>query len=178
MAVGAINVFVDDAVSGRLPAVCARTGSPAESVERIDERIGGPSPLVWLLLVLGPLGIVLIVLAYAVSRRETLTVRLPVSAAAWQRELALRKVELGAWVVFAAAFVAAFVELAGVRAGWFVLAPVALVVALVVHGVSAWRQPRASIDVSRRWVTIANVDDRFVAALRAQPAAERSPDVR
>ncbi len=57
-----VTVFVDDAVRGRFPPVCAYTGAETRRLARVDARVGGPSGWVWLLLLGGPPGWALLVL--------------------------------------------------------------------------------------------------------------------
>jgi hypothetical protein len=172
----AVNVFVDDAIRGDLPRVCAKTGEPTDLVIRIRQPVrGGLPPVAWLLLILGPLGIVgLFVLALAWPGAEYLTVRVPETEASFQNERQLerwRLVALGAGV---------FVPLLGILgvgmfpllwlgcgAGFFLVAG-ALTWML-------WRQSiSVSIDVSRRWVTLAGVHPAFAAAVERQEAAAAS----
>ena len=65
-------MFVDDAVLGRFPPVCAKTGAPADGWLSVTETVGRSggvaTPWLLLLLVLGPLGwVALLVIALAGS---------------------------------------------------------------------------------------------------------------
>src|SRR4029450_2433849 len=55
-----VRVFVDDAVLGRLPDVCAKSGAPADGWLTVTETVGRSggiaTPWLLLLLILGPLG--------------------------------------------------------------------------------------------------------------------------
>jgi len=53
-----VTVFVDDAVEGTLPAVCARDGVPTDSSLRRHDDVGDRAGLgvAWLLLLAGPIG--------------------------------------------------------------------------------------------------------------------------
>jgi len=80
---GWVTVFVDDAVLGRFPPVCAATGRPSDgrlTVRHEVARSGRVSaPVLLLLLVVGPVGwIVLLFLALASpDRSEQLAVQVP-----------------------------------------------------------------------------------------------------
>ena len=52
----AVSVFVDDAIRGDLPLICAKTGEPADIVVRMRQPVGGMPRIVWLLVVLGAVG--------------------------------------------------------------------------------------------------------------------------
>ena len=57
----AVRVFVDDAVQGRFPRVCARTGRPSDGWLSIDAVVGrsrsmSTTAIVLLILFGGPLG--------------------------------------------------------------------------------------------------------------------------
>ncbi len=94
----AVSVFVDDAIRGDLPLVCAKTGEPADLVIRMRQPVGGGlPPAAWLLLLLGPMGIVaLVVLAVAWPGQEHLTVRVPEAEASFERERQLERWRLAA----------------------------------------------------------------------------------
>ena len=171
----AVSVFVDDAIRGHLPLVCAKTGEPADLVIRMRQPVGrGLSPMVWLLLLLGPLGIVaLVVLAVAWPGQEQLTVRIPETEASFQRERQLerwRLVTLGAGVAlpfFGVFGVGMFPVL------WLVLSVASFLAAGALTWV-LWRQSIAvSIDVTRRWVTLTNVHPAFAEAVQLQEAGGR-----
>ena len=171
----AVRVFVDDAILGNLPLVCAKTGEPADFLITIRKTVGGGVPVwVWFLLFLGPLGIVALLLAAAFAPgQEYLTVRVPETEASLQGERQLerwRLVALGAGVVFPflGVFGVGMFPLLWLGAGvGFFLAAGALTVML-------WRQSvGVSIDVSRRWVTFANVHPAFVAAVQRQESLGR-----
>ena len=113
----AVSVFVDDAIRGRLPLVCAKTGVPTDLVIRMQHRVGGGRSVgtLVLLLLLGPLGLVILVVLSIVSPGpEYLTVRVPQSSAAYQRERRLERFRLAALVLGPA-----FLAFAVVRVGMF-----------------------------------------------------------
>jgi hypothetical protein len=72
-----VAIFVDDAVLGRLPMVCVRTGAPADGLHRIHQRIGGQPGWALLLVLLGPIGWIVLIALAVTSRSRELMVRLP-----------------------------------------------------------------------------------------------------
>ena len=168
-------MFVDDAILGNLPLVCAKTGEPADFMVGMRRTVGGGIPgWVWFLFFLGPLGFVgLLVAALLAPGTEYLTVRVPESQASFQRERQLerwRLAALGAGVVipvYLALWHAMFPLL------WLVLTVAAFLAAGALTWV-LWRQSiRVSIDVTRRWVTFANVHPAFAEAVQLQQAGGR-----
>jgi hypothetical protein len=160
-----VEVFVDDAVRGRFPSVCAKTGEPAVGVQRIVQQFGGLGAA-WLLVFLGPLGWLLLVLIALFHRGEVLTVRVPMSRAASAVERDLRRARLGAWVVAASAFTSGYVRLGPVPVPiWMGMAVAAALVAVVIHVVLPFRQVGVHLDASRRWVTLSGVHPDFVTAV-------------
>jgi hypothetical protein len=186
-----VRVFVDDAVQGRLPAVCAKTGQPCDGWLTLTSTVAryGGIGTAWLLLLLliGPIGwAMLLVIALLGPGRgeERLTVELPWSTAAQQRVQALRR---QTWL---AGSVTALVSAGLVAYGWLggatgpptgrtvvVLAAVGIGGGIVASLVAGWRAARATVgvelDASRRWVTLRLVHPAFAAAVRAQQARDR-----
>ena len=171
----AVSVFVDDAIRGDLPRVCAKTGEPADLVIRMRQPVGGGIPAwVWLLLFLGPLGVFALLLAalFAPSA-EYLTVRIPETESSFQRERQLERWRLAA---LGAGVTLPFVGVFGV--GMF---PLLWLVSSVASFLAAaaltwflWRQSiSVGIDVTRRWVTLTNVHPAFVEAVDRQEALGR-----
>lgn len=81
-----VTVFVDDAVLGRLPPICVKSGLPTDDTLTLRARVGDASRLgvAWLLVLAGPLGwLGLAILAATRRPSETLTVELPLSEAAY-----------------------------------------------------------------------------------------------
>jgi hypothetical protein len=163
-----VEVFVDDAVRGRFPSVCAKTGEPAVGVQRIVSHFGGLG-LAWLLVLLGPFGWLLLLLIALSHRREVLTVRIPMSRAACDAERDLIRARLLAWLVAAGAFFSGYARLLAVAVPvpiWMGLAVAAACVAVVLHVVLQFRQVGVRLDASRRWVTLSGVHPDFVTAVR------------
>ncbi|HEX6420483.1 MAG TPA: hypothetical protein VFZ77_18425 [Acidimicrobiales bacterium] len=191
---GTVTVFVDDAVLGRFPQVCAATGRPSDgwlTVRHEIARSGRVStPILLLLLVIGPVGwAVLLFLALATpDRSEELTVQVPWTGDTQQEVERLRGHRTTAWVLAAAGAVASLVlvaDAAGVAAPTMAIrvVQVALLVAIAVAVIAAldarWRLGRLAVavdlDASRRWVTLSNVHPAFVEAVRRDQAARRQP---
>jgi hypothetical protein len=169
-----VEVFVDDAVRGRLPAVCAATGAPADGRLRIDQVTGGLAAA-WLLIFLGPLGWIVLVVLAVTSRREVLRVRLPWSEVAADRERRLvrtRLVSICSAIGFALLLVLRWVPLLDP------LWAIAVVAGGVATVVSQFRLSRQTVhihlDASRRWVTLTNVHPTFAKAVEHQSAATAS----
>ncbi len=161
----AVSVFVDDAIRGTLPLVCAKTGDTADIVVRMRQPVGGMPKVLWLAALFPPVGFVGVFLLALLWPGEQLTVRIPQTDASFERERhmqRLRLAALGAGVV---------VPLAGVMSvGMFLGLWLALGVAFfVVAGalsIMLWRETiGVSIDVTRRWVTLTNVHPDFVEAV-------------
>jgi hypothetical protein len=166
--VTAVRVFVDDAIRGDLPMVCAKSGEPAGLKVRMRQPVGGGIPgVVWLLFFLGPLGIVgLLVAALFSPATEYLTVRIPETEASFARERNMERWRLAA--LGAGAFVLVYGAL---RPGmfpvmWLVLSAACFLAAGALTWM-LWRQSiGVSIDVTRRWVTLSNVHPRFAAGVQ------------
>jgi hypothetical protein len=161
-----VEVFVDDAVRGNLPPVCAKSGVPAEGYLRIEQAQGGVGAG-WLLIFLGPIGWVALLFWLAMSRRSVLRVRLPYSDDAISRESHYRHVRT-MYVIIAVG--ALMLLLPAVRA--FLPPPVSVVFALIalvvagIYQVLAWRASvGVELDASHRWITLSGVHPAFVAAV-------------
>jgi hypothetical protein len=168
------TVFVDDAVLGALPPVCAKTGRVTEDrlVETVHVKSGVPA-MAWLLLLLGPLGLVALFIYACASRDETLTVRLPFSDRAYgelsharQRQRAL------GWSALAALGGALCVLIPG---GFTAHAAAAALAVLGVLLLASWCAESVharrtgvgvELDASRRWVTLTRVHDDFARAVQ------------
>ena len=171
----AVSVFVDDAILGDLPLVCAKTGEPADFLVAMRQTVGGGIPLwVWFLFFLGPVGVVALLVAAAFAPGvEYLTVRIPETDAAFQRQRQLERWRLAA---LGAGVAIPLLALFGV--GMFPLLWLALTVAAFLAAGAMtwvlWRQSiTVSIDVTRRWVTFANVHPAFVEAVNHRQTVSR-----
>jgi len=170
-----IEVFVDDAVRGRLPNVCVKTGDRADGKFRIEQDSGGLSGGWFLLLLLGPLGWIALAILAVTARRSVLTVRLPYSEGAVDREVRLSRERWVAVGVAALLGFAAIEPLATIpRSVWLVGAAIAVGVAVVAQVRFSWTQVHIRLDASHRWITLSNVHPAFVQAVVATGGAERS----
>ena len=171
----AVSVFVDDAIQGTLPLVCAKTGEPANLTVRHRQTVGGGiPPVVLLLLLLGPfsiLGLLLVALFWPPG--EQLTVRLPETEASYDRDRLIQRLRLGALAGGIVFPVLAFANLGMFPLLWLVGTLASFLVAAGLH-VALWRRSiGVSIDVTRRRVTLTNVHPRFVAAVQLQEFTTR-----
>jgi hypothetical protein len=167
VAMARVEVFVDDAVRGRLPNVCVKTGERADGKFRIEQSWGGVGAG-WLLVLLGPLGWIALAVWATAARRDVLTVRLPYCTAAFEREIRLSRERLVAAVVAIVLGFAALVQLASVpRSVWVAATVTAVVVAAVVHARLSWTQVGIRLDASRRWIRLSNVHPAFAEAVNA-----------
>jgi hypothetical protein len=192
-----VTVFVDDAVWGRLPPVCALTGRPSDGTLTVHTDVGRtrsvPGLVTALLFFTGPVGwVVLVLLAWGNGGGggERLTVRLPWSEAAEHEADALRRRRTTAWVGVAVGVVVIVLLLVvpGAAVGppraaapVVTLVLVAAAVVAVVAAVTAERRiDRRSVSVeldgSRRWVTLGKVHPTFRAAVRARSAPSTPTD--
>jgi hypothetical protein len=175
--VATARVFVDDAVIGRLPDVCVKDGVLAHGGRMaLTSEVGARGlGLVWLLVLLGPVGWLAIVVVAAVSRGERLTVTLPMGIGAQERYRAVRSgrnavlgVGGGTGVLLAVLAVTTFPDLG-------LLSLLAFAGTFVAWLVAEYRVGRTLVDVrldaSRRWVTLRGVHPAFAdAVVEAQPA--------
>lgn len=175
------RVFVDDAVLGRLPQVCAKDGVATTSHLTVEQEVGtrGLGAL-WLLLLLGPLGWIALVIASVAIRGECLVVELPLSKVAYGRLRAARSLRnLGLALAIggglAGVLLATFVDLPYVGP---LLALAAVIVGLGVAATGALHVVRESVTVSldgsRRWVTLGRVHPAFATACADQVRAEHA----
>jgi hypothetical protein len=169
----AVSVFVDDAIRGDLPLVCAKTGEPADLWIRVRKPIGGMPAVMWLLVILGPVGFVPMLLMAMFWPGEQLTVRLPETEASFAHERQLQRLRLaalGAGVAFPV------LGVVGVPMFSALCLALGLAFFVVAGGVTVvlWRQAiTVEIDVTRRWVTLTNVHPNFVDAVERQDASPR-----
>jgi hypothetical protein len=177
----AVSVFVDDAVRGRLPLVCAKTGEPADLVIRVQHPVGGGAPsFAWLLLFLGPPGwLAFFLVTILGAGREYLTVRIPETDASYHREKQLEHFRLAALVAAVAVPVAGFVLSGTMPRLWLTAGAAFLVAAVALHGLVARQNIGISLDASRRWVTLHGVHPKFVQAVQVQELGGRmTPSIR
>jgi hypothetical protein len=166
-----VTVFVDDAVLGRLPAVCARTGRPADTFARLEERVGGPGWGNLVLLLLGPIGWILYFLTSGGS--ETLTVRVPIADEVWVRWARCRRARWLGWALVAAGLVLAFTTSMSTPVPLVLLVAGAVLVAVWTW--SLWSDSvGVDLDASRRWVTLTGVSRQFADAVAASGQAART----
>jgi hypothetical protein len=167
------TVFVDDAVLGRLPPVCAKTG--VETADHLVQTVPvGSSGLgfAWLLVFLGPLGWLVLFIFALVQRGETLTVRLPFSDAAYGELRSARRLRRNAGLASVAFFLAALfvvmLQTFTARAGAAALAIIGLCL-VATYIAESLHVRRAAVGVeldgSRRWVTLTRVSDAFAGAV-------------
>jgi hypothetical protein len=168
-----VEVFVDDAVRGRLPRVCAKTGLPSDGKLRIEQATGGLG-LAWLLIFLGPVGwIVLLVCSWSGSSSGVLTVRLPYSDAAVDHEWRLRRIRFRAAALGLLGFgLALAMHTEPSTAVVAVVAAGATLVSLLAHLRLLTVRVGAHLDASQRWVTLTHVHPDFVRAVERSEAAE------
>lgn len=186
-------VFVDDAVLGRFPDVCAKTGGPADGTLELRDEIGGGARLgvLWLLVLAGPLGWLVLLGLWLVlgTRGEMLTVRVPLSERAFRERLSALRRETLALVVLGVALASLFVMVVvpvpglGASVAMVRMLGLCLLALALVAAVAAWRASRVraswsvafTLDASRRWVTLDGVHDRFAARVAMQRPAFPAP---
>jgi hypothetical protein len=175
-----VTVFVDDAVRGTLPNVCAKDGVTATGRFRVTKEVGRSNRVgvLWLLALVGPLGWLVLVYLLVRDSGERLDVQLPYSDEAYERFAAARRLRSRALVVavvggLALLFVAAWVHL-GAAGG--LIAFVVIVASLIVAVAADLRMERAlvrvSLDASRRWVTLTGVHPAFADACHVRATKE------
>jgi hypothetical protein len=182
--VASVTVFVDDAVLGRLPAVCVVDGVATTDRLTFSQAVGSRPGLglAWLLVLAGPLGWLGLTLVAAFRRSgEVLTVMLPYSEAAHLRRMQAERARRTEVLVAAGALVLAFVALlqrtTDYRLLAFGLAAFAsgAAISAVIHSIKLHRLTiYSNLDASRRWVTLLGVHPEFVAAFQSQDSQLQS----
>ena len=167
-----VKVFVDDAVTGRLPDVCARDGVIAHGRLVCTTSVGGSTfaGVLWILLLLaGPIG--WIVAAVLASRGgEELSVELPYSDEAYERMRAHRRLRNVGLLVLCLGFAGMFVldaqfPLSDLGWAFAALVPIGGLATYVVARFRLWQERIGiTLDGSRRWVTLSNVHPSFARA--------------
>lgn len=171
----ATTIFIDDAVHGNLPGLCARTGVPTDALLRIEKPIGGMGAAAWLLLFLGPLGwIALFLLELLGTGRETLTVRLPYSRGVRAQERERHRARLVAGIIGLVALLNGVSSFGLLPRASLVVAVLGLGVAFVIHLVLTFLDIGIRLDASRRWVTLTGVHPDFAAAVAATSSGSAS----
>ncbi len=167
-------MFVDDAVLGLLPPVCTKKGTPTGSRLRVVEEVGRSNRLgiLWLLVLAGPLGWLVLLALASRDTGERLAVELPLSDAAYAelgaaRSLRNRALACGVAVTLALLLLTGWAQLGTAGLVLVIGAGLATVVGTMV---GEWRLGRASVgvslDASRRWVTLDGVHPGFAGACR------------
>lgn len=170
----AVSVFVDDAILGRLPLVCAKTGEPADLVIRMQRPVGRGLSWAAVLFLLGPLGIVaFVVLMIMAPGQEYLTVRVPQTTAAYQREKQLERLRLTAVAAAVLVPVAGLLSLRMFALMWLLAGIGFLAAGVAFHFMLGRQAIGISLDGSRRWVTLTNVHPAFARAADFKEAAGR-----
>jgi len=173
--VATATVFVDDAVLGRLPPACAKTGVETTDHLVTTVPVGGSDGfgLAWLLILAGPIGWLGLFVYGVVRRVETLTVRLPYCDEAYlelsRAQRTRRNVGLASIVLFMVAVLFLIPQtLTGrVAAAAFGAACLWMMIAYIAE---TFRVRRAAVGVdldgSRRWVTLTGVSDAFADSVK------------
>jgi len=171
-----VSVFVDEAVRGRLPMVCAKTGQPADLLVRTTQPVGGLPGAAWLLVFLGPPGWgVLLLLALFGSGQESLTVRIPRTHASFEWEHQMRRFMWASFVMGLASLALEVVFAGQPTPVGLVLGLAFLVVAFVLRTTVALKGVGVALDGSRRWVTLSGVHPDFARAVEGQAAETLRP---
>jgi hypothetical protein len=169
-----VEVWVDDAVRGYLPDVCAKTGRHADGVLRVEDSRGGIG-LAWVLVLLGPVGWIALIVVVALAKRETLVVRLPYSDEGLGKERRKAHVVWQSLLVAAFCLVAAALEIEPIPVKvWFVTALLGLATFVGACVVIMLTRVGVRLEASRRWVTLSRVHPDFVAAVQTMYRARRS----
>jgi hypothetical protein len=177
------TVFVDDAVRGRLPLVCAKSGVPTGDRLRVSQAIGNRAGLgiAWLLILAGPLGWIglLVIFLSRSGRVEELDIELPYAEPVYQRMRSVRSQNRVAFLTLLVSPVVGLFTLPYASssnapvAGLLAVASVAgfglAVIGVIVteHRLSRFRVG-ITLDASRRWVRLDGVHPTFAAACDAQ----------
>ena len=188
-----VTVFVDDAVLGRLPDVCAKDGTYTDDRLTLRQELGGSGGLgiLWLLILVGPVGwLALVIISFVRGSGGMLTVTLPFSEGAYERLVRSRR-QRWPWgittVVLGFATVVYLLNTIGdyqsfLRTILGVVAGLIFFICLFGWMKSVARFRKATVDMdldaSRRWVTLSRVHPDFVAAVQRQIDYHDVRDVR
>ena len=177
------TVFVDDAVLGGLPPVCAKTGVETSDHLVMTVPVGGSEGLgiAWLLVFAGPIGWLGLFIYAIVRRVETLTVKLPYCDAAYNDLARARRISrnagLAAIALVVMALLVAIPETYTSRAAAVALAVIAVgcLITFTVETVRAHKAAvRVELDGSRRWVTLSRISERLAEAIKKSQADHRT----
>jgi len=165
-----VEVRRDDYEDGVLPQLCVLTGAPAEVLLDHRSRSGGGA-VTLLLLLLGPLGVVAMIVVDRLLEVEARG-QLPVSRAAMAERTAARHranavARVGAVVAVAGVGVAVLAG-SSLRLAGLAAAVAGLVVVVVAFGWPAWSGVQGRPDRAGRTVTLVGVSAQFARAYRAQ----------
>lgn len=156
------RVRLDDALVGRLPPVCCMTGARADGFASLV--VPKPLGVAWLLLLAGPIGLLVLAAIYPRIRTRYL-VKLPLSAAAFERRITLLRRRLWfAWLgVLGLAGGLAFRWFGLIAILVFCAGLVGVVAAFVAHLRVPWTMPSARADGN--FVVLQGVHPAFAAAV-------------
>lgn len=163
----AVKVNLDDAMVGRLPAVCVMTGKRADGYAPMV--VAKPLGLWWLLLVLGPIGVMLLVALYP-RVRVRYEVRVPMSALAFDRwhRARVQRLWLSALGCTGLLVAAALWWLGGLALLIALASAGMLLGALRAHLRVPWLQPSLTADRRGCRLTMLGVHHRFAAAVTSE----------
>ena len=158
------RVRLDDALVGRVPAVCCMTGARADG--RAALVVPKPLGVAWLLLLAGPVGVLVLIAIYP-RIRTRYVVKLPLSAAAFERRITLMRRRLWCgWLGIAGlAGGLALRWFGAIAAVIFLAGAVGVVAAVIAHLRLPWTMPSAHADAAGRFVVLRGVHPRFAAAV-------------
>jgi hypothetical protein len=166
------TVFIDDAVQGRLPPICAKSGEPTARHLTITQDMTGSLGALWLAVLFGPLGWLVLVVVAASRQRRNLTVRLPYSPHIIGRYASGVRQMFWCIAVVVALVVGALVAPAVIpifpASRSVIVAAVVALFGVIVVAIFRWRAQRLlvklSLDASGRWVTLREVHPAFAHA--------------
>lgn len=163
------RVPLDAALVGQLPPVCVMTGERADgNASLVVPRSLG---IAWALLLAGPVG-ALVLVALTPRLRVRYVVKVPMSAAAFDRWYQLRAQRLWCTALGVVGALAAFATIPiGPISGVLALASLgALFAAASAHARLPWAQPILTVDAPGRVLTMRGVHERFVQLALGQEA--------
>lgn len=180
-------VFVDDAVLGNFPPVCAKTGAPTPDRLVMTVPVGSSEGLgiAWLLLLAGPIGWLGLFLYAVFRRQETLTVRLPSCDAAYGEFVRARRVRRNTGI--ATVVLALATLLVVIPEALFSHASAAAALGVIALGLffvyvsETFHVRRAAVHVeldgSRRWVTLSRISEKLAEAIKRSHDDQACPSV-